>query len=56
MGKIVDSNIAKRLPTDSLIARLDRGDIKGLAQDFQAVFRAKIQTRINQSARAMRGA
>lgn len=56
MGKIVDSNIAKRLPHDSLIARMDRGDLKGLAQDFQGVFRAKIQNRINQTARNIRGA
>lgn len=50
MGQIVDNHIAKRLPSDSLIARLDRGDTQGLARDLQGVFRAKIMTRVNATA------
>lgn len=50
MGQIVDNHIVKRLPVDSLIARLDRGDTSGLARDIHGVFRAKIMTRVNVSA------
>lgn len=47
MGKILESNISKRLPYNSLIARLDRGDYEGLARDFGGVARAKMERGIN---------